>query len=173
MQNKKRNAELHKNENARNHFTCNDTSIKNLGFLEFTDVEYETVQLENDSITLGMLENSKEYYKNGTFENAYLIVPVIIDEKGLIKYEDKSLSILEYINKIPAHEFQNITLGSSLELFFDKNLSFQDYISFKSTIENLNIEAIIENSFIKQNLSGFKNLKDRERSIFHSIKLIL
>lgn len=146
LQDKKRNAELHKNENAKNYFTCNDTSIKNLGFLEFTDVEYETVQLENDSITLGMLENSKEYYKNGTFENAYLIVPVIINEKGLIKYEDKSLSILEYINEIPAHEFQNITLGSSLELYFDKNLSFQDYISFKSTIENLNIEAIIINT---------------------------
>ena len=38
LQDKKRNAELHKNKNAKNYFTCNDTSISNLGFIEFTDV---------------------------------------------------------------------------------------------------------------------------------------
>ena len=40
LQDKKRNAEVHKNENAKNYFTCNDTSISNLGFLEFTDIYY-------------------------------------------------------------------------------------------------------------------------------------
>ena len=40
LQDKKRNAEMHKNENAKNYYTCNDTSIKNLGFIEFTDVDY-------------------------------------------------------------------------------------------------------------------------------------
>ena len=40
LQEKKRNAEMHKNDNAKNYFTCNDTGIKNLGFIEFTDVVY-------------------------------------------------------------------------------------------------------------------------------------
>ena len=40
LQDKKRNAEVHKNENAKNYFTCNDTSISNLGFLEFTEIFY-------------------------------------------------------------------------------------------------------------------------------------
>ncbi|RZV67419.1 MAG: hypothetical protein EX254_02975, partial [Flavobacteriaceae bacterium] len=40
LQDKKRNAKMHKNENAKNYFTCNDTAIKNLGFLDFTDVFY-------------------------------------------------------------------------------------------------------------------------------------
>ncbi|WP_055435825.1 hypothetical protein [Lacinutrix algicola] len=39
LQEKKRNSS-HKNESARNYYTCNDTSIKNLGFLDFTDVVY-------------------------------------------------------------------------------------------------------------------------------------
>ena len=40
LQDKKRNAKMHKNEDAKNYFTCNDMSIGNLGFLEFTDVNY-------------------------------------------------------------------------------------------------------------------------------------
>ena len=40
LQEKKRNATMHKNEKARNYYTCNDTSIKNLGFIDFTDVVY-------------------------------------------------------------------------------------------------------------------------------------
>src|SRR5690606_34637928 len=40
LQEKRRNAQLHKNESARNYFTCNDTSKKTLGFIDFTDVIY-------------------------------------------------------------------------------------------------------------------------------------
>ena len=40
LQDKKRNAKIHKNEAAKNYFTCNDLSRKNLGFIEFTDVYY-------------------------------------------------------------------------------------------------------------------------------------
>jgi hypothetical protein len=40
LQDKKRNAEMHKNEDAKNYFTCNNKSINNLGFVEFTDLVY-------------------------------------------------------------------------------------------------------------------------------------
>ncbi len=40
LQDKKRNAEIHKNENAKNYYTCNDLSRKNLGFIEFTNIFY-------------------------------------------------------------------------------------------------------------------------------------
>ncbi len=42
LQEKKQNAG-HKNDNAKNYFTCNDTSKKNLGFIEFTDVVYHLI----------------------------------------------------------------------------------------------------------------------------------
>ncbi len=38
---------MHKNEDAKNYFTCNDTSIKNLGFVEFTDVNYAKKDTSN------------------------------------------------------------------------------------------------------------------------------
>ena len=47
LQDKKRNAEMHKNENAKNYYTCNDTSIQNLGFIEFTDVVYQSMSLRD------------------------------------------------------------------------------------------------------------------------------
>ncbi|WP_415191694.1 hypothetical protein [Psychroserpens sp.] len=142
LQEKKRNAELHKNEDAKNYFTCNDTSIKNLGFLEFTDIYYEKVELDNDSIDLAMLETSGESFKL-SFEHVYIALSVIIDKNGLIRYEDEYVTILQYINKIPPREFPIVVLGSSLNLFFDKNMSFQNYINFKSSIKNLKIEDII------------------------------
>ncbi|MDA9343831.1 hypothetical protein N8258_03095, partial [Algibacter sp.] len=39
LQEKKKNSS-HKNKEAKNYFSCNDTSRQNLGFIEFTDVVY-------------------------------------------------------------------------------------------------------------------------------------
>src|SRR5690606_15935928 len=53
LQNKKQTSS-HKNENAKNYFTCNDISKKTLGFIEFTDVIYEKYGVVNilaDQIT--------------------------------------------------------------------------------------------------------------------------
>ncbi|WP_375242539.1 hypothetical protein [Lacinutrix sp.] len=47
LQEKKRNSD-HKNKNARNYFTCNATSIKNLGFVDFTDVVYDYEREDKD-----------------------------------------------------------------------------------------------------------------------------
>ena len=40
LQEKRHSDGMHKNENAKNYFTCHDLSINNLGFIEFTDVYY-------------------------------------------------------------------------------------------------------------------------------------
>ena len=41
---------MHKNENARNFYTCNDTSIKNLGFIDFTEVYYKLLTGEQKPV---------------------------------------------------------------------------------------------------------------------------
>ena len=46
LQEKKKNSS-HKNKNAKNYFTCNDISLKNLGFIEFTDVVYRNEIVSN------------------------------------------------------------------------------------------------------------------------------
>ena len=150
LQDKKRNAEMHKNEDAKNYFTCNDTSIGNLGFLEFTDVNFEMIDIKNDSINLQLLETSSEYHKSGLFEHAFITLSLVIDKNGLIKYGDESLSISEYIKKIPPRRFPIVALGFSLELYFDDEFNFQDYITFKSELNKFINEEIIysHNEFI-------------------------
>ena len=38
---------MHKNENAKNYYTCNDVSQHNLGFIEFTNVIYHLNTFKN------------------------------------------------------------------------------------------------------------------------------
>ena len=147
LQNKRKKASMHKNEAAKNYFTCNDISIKNLGFLEFTDVDYKYVDITNDSISLQMLENSKELYKSHILEHGYLKLSVIFNQNGKIKYGDKSLLISDYLNEIPPREYPIVANGVSLELNFDQSLSFQDYIAIKSELSQIEREDIIVSPF--------------------------
>lgn len=147
LQDKKRNAEMHKNENAKNYFTCNDTSIENLGFIEFTDVIYNKVDILNDSLNLQILEPKSEIYKKGYVEHAYIELSIVFDQNRKIQHNNKSLTISEYISIIPAKEYPIIAMGFSLSLYFDKNLTFQDYILIKSELSNLNRKEIIISPF--------------------------
>ncbi|WP_340154431.1 hypothetical protein [uncultured Winogradskyella sp.] len=151
LQDKKRNAEMHKNEDAKNYFSCSDTSIGNLGFLEFTDVNYELIHVSRDSIrfhaaksnlaetsVISELLTPESYLvikkeNKADFEN--LISPILQQKK------DSALALPDENMKI---------LGFSINIYFDKNLSFQDYISIKSKFEKLNTDKlkIITNEFI-------------------------
>jgi len=120
LQDKKRSAKMHKNEAAKNYFTCSDTSIKNLGFLDFTDVVY----------TLNSIEPSQLNLK--TKENGYII---------LFYKKDKSILKFDLFNGqiISRGIFNSSTLESersnNIILSFDKALSFQDYITNKVEIK--------------------------------------
>ncbi len=83
LQDKKRNAEMHKNEDAKNYFTCNDTSISNLGFVEFTDVYYfnessisyykKIPQLKLNTELIAEVKNSNEISLFSSLENQEII----------------------------------------------------------------------------------------------------
>src|SRR5690606_26364139 len=63
LQEKRRNAQLHKNENAKNYFTCNDLSRKNLGFIEFTDVVYKIDKTQKPNTAKLKPFDKEDYYK--------------------------------------------------------------------------------------------------------------
>lgn len=146
LQDKKRNAEMHKNEDAKNYFSCNDTSIENLGFMEFTDDYFKIVDIKNDS-NLQLLNPLNEYYRSGLVEHAFITLSVVFNKNGLIEYKDGFIPISEYISKIPINDSQIIANGFALDLYFDKTLTFQDYISIKSEILNHINEEIILGHF--------------------------
>ncbi|TCK68666.1 hypothetical protein DFQ05_0174 [Winogradskyella wandonensis] len=128
LQNKRRKASMHKNENAKNYFTCNDTTIKNLGFLEFTDVNFNT---ESDSRF-----SKDENLCWITFESLDRITTSSSLDFNLEFSKKAFKSALETLN-------QECNESSKIVLFFNTNMSFQDYIEIKSEIKSF--ETIISN----------------------------
>ena len=142
LQDKKRNAELHKNEDAKNYFTCNDTSIKNLGFLEFTDVYYHQDRSTSPSSPLRLISQISfneismhpEIRSNNEIHIMRFDTNVKLENK-VLKYSDFS----DYLNSTLKNSNKDSLI---VYLNFDKNLSFQDYINFQSIIKDINIEGI-------------------------------
>ncbi len=120
LQDKKRNAEIHKNENAKNYFTCNDTSIGNLGFVEFTDVNY----LGKDGF---VEDNSDEIWKLTVFSLSNIR---IISASNII--HEANVSNLE---DVITRTFEKDNSFKKLFLCFNKNLSFQEYITIKMKLQ--------------------------------------
>ncbi|MEO8773857.1 MAG: hypothetical protein ABI263_08915 [Gelidibacter sp.] len=141
LQDKKRNAEINKTKNSKNYYTCNDTSIKNLGFLEFTDVIYKTNFV---------LPNISPDYDNPREKR------IIIDFKstGDIKFVSvfKDSIIKKTSLKNLKEDLEGLPQDASYEFFLNINdhLNFQDYISFKSTLSKVisSKVTINENEFI-------------------------
>ncbi|WP_336126967.1 hypothetical protein [Mesoflavibacter sp. CH_XMU1422-2] len=123
LQDKKRNAKMHKNEAAKNYYTCNDTSIKNLGFIEFTDINYieETNPKNNSIIAINGLNDIT------------------------IQHQDLKLSGVEIDDLIIQLEknFNKNVENTVLTLHLNKQLKFQDYITVKNRLQNLNFETIV------------------------------
>lgn len=123
LQNKKRNAKMHKNEAAKNYYTCNDTSIKNLGFIEFTDINYiEKNNPKNKSII-----SVKSLNDITVHHNDLKLLSVNI-ENLIIQLENN---------------FSNNEDNTVLTLHLNKQLKFQDYITIKNKLQNLNFENVV------------------------------
>ncbi|MFK7833882.1 MAG: hypothetical protein AB8B52_11440 [Winogradskyella sp.] len=134
LQDKKRNAEMHKNEEAKNYFTCNDTAIENLGFIEFTDIFYKDENPDFMNYTMKQPGN-------------YILLKYHSDNSISISvsYEDTRLKVIEKerLDNSDTLKKQLIDLKpKTLLLFFDTNMSFQDYISAKSQLLKLDLDTI-------------------------------
>ena len=127
LQEKKRNSS-HKNESARNYYTCNDTSIKNLGFLDFTEVVY-------------ILEGK---YREQEIENNYNFI--IEDLNNIIVNINLGTDNLQHkfniedLESVLEKRFFNGVENKTISLSFNEALSFQEYITFKSKLSQLSLE---------------------------------
>lgn len=126
LQEKKRNATMHKNEKARNYYTCNDTSIKNLGFIDFTDVAYfskkeESKRTNDTSMYIEIKVHSQDSVKIDITSSKF---------SNIIK--SSYAKLIFDLESILAPHGENF-----LSLSFKHNLIFQDYIEFKSILNNL------------------------------------
>ena len=141
LQDKKRNAEVNKSENSKNYYTCNDTSIKNLGFIEFTHIIYKmNFVLPNISPDY---DNPREKRIIIDFKSAEDIKFVSIFKDSILK--KTSLQNLK-------DDIEGLPQDAAYEFFLNinDNLNFQDYITFKSTLSKVNASKVTinENEFI-------------------------
>lgn len=147
LQDKKRNAKMHKNEAAKTYFTCHDTSIKNLSFLEFTDVNYT---INDDEIYLKRLSKVDsthiELHPHFFEQNQ---IKITIDKKNG-KLDSKVMDLFEFQNYLKQIIEKSNSVRPEMHLNFSMKLSFQDYITFKSMISKLepNSISIDTNEFI-------------------------
>ncbi len=120
LQEKKRNASMHKNEKARNYYTCNDTSIKNLGFMDFTETVYVN-QSENSDIIKAAIKKTPTIYLKFNVNDSIIAKSI---------YGGKITETKKYdnIDKINFNGFSDVILG------FENKMKFQDYITNKSLI---------------------------------------
>ncbi|WP_372756245.1 hypothetical protein [Mariniflexile sp.] len=134
LQDKKANSS-HKTENSKNYFTCNDTSITNLGFMEFTNVTYH-LESFNDYVA----KNSDLDFSNkmkidfNASEEIYVEFPLFNISTLVLKKSNvtKQLNTLLTNYQEPVEIF----------LCFHKNLSFQEYITFKSMMQALDLKHL-------------------------------
>lgn len=131
----KKSSSSHKKEGTKNYYTCNDISKTNLGFIEFTNVVYHQKSLP-DYITA---------HSNLDFSNKMKIV-FNASEDISAEFPLFNLDVLvlnksnfsKHIQLALANETQPIEIIAC----FNQNLKFQDYISFKSMLANLNLKNI-------------------------------
>ncbi|WNH07697.1 hypothetical protein [Thalassobellus suaedae] len=129
LQEKKKNSS-HKNKDAKNYYTCNDTSKKKLGFIEFTNVIYR-----EDELT-----------PKQNFYDQYICITAFSSDSLNLSFtttKTNTFNMFHKKNLLKGIKSNLINNGSAIVyLILDKNLKFQDYISLKAQISNLNTKQI-------------------------------
>lgn len=131
LQSKKKSSS-HKNEKAKNYFTCHDLSINNLGFIEFTDINYFQNQ---DSLFLHKA-NSKSIYAS-----ALGVDVKSMDEIAIHTNDSLKTLVSSYSNLID--DIHKSSVGAKkINLKIDGNITFQDYIYLKSSLLKLDSKSM-------------------------------
>ncbi|MEL0454613.1 hypothetical protein WJN01_00120 [Flavobacteriaceae bacterium SZ-1-7] len=132
LQEKKANSS-HKNENAKNYFTCHDLSRNNLGFIEFTTTNY---YYEKPEMFFSDISNI-EYFGNIhsiNFESNQE-VSILLGYSADINIKTNRLNLEKEIKKLDS------VIGR-IVLNFNKNLKFQEYITYKSLLLNIDLNQL-------------------------------
>jgi biopolymer transport protein ExbD len=133
LQDKKGNSS-HKNNNAKNYFSCNDISKKNLGFIEFTDVVYH-----QDDSDIYLTENK-------VLANQIIKIKVKSLDSAYVSFSWADTVFIHTSNQkdLLSHLESNLTEKGDAVIItqFNENLSFQDYITFKSLLSQINFTNV-------------------------------
>ena len=123
---------MHKNDKARNYFSCSNQEIQNLAFIDFTDVVFES----NKGSRKAPNFPSFTFYCSANANSFDTITMTTVSEGYGVTEEYSYESLLEEIMGLL--ERGNVRL----DLSYFSNLTFQDYISIKSQLLKIKNEKL-------------------------------
>jgi len=128
LQEKRQGGEKH---SFHNYFTCNNTDLKNLSFIEFTDVMYHE---ESSGDYLAKVSNLSDS------TNVVVIRFNVNDEITILNPNSESLVTTTNLKNLKTSFKEIDSLKNLIYLNFYEDLSFQEYISYKSLFLELDLK---------------------------------
>ena len=130
---------MHKNEKARNYFTCNHLSKKNLGFIDFTNTEFLESSFDDP-------RHSQLPSKSTSIFIDFLLGNLV----SVTTYSNAQQTQNEVLHTNDFFIKLNDLISSSkvnrVHVAFDKSLTFQKYITIKSRLINFKNEYLMVDS---------------------------
>jgi hypothetical protein len=126
---------FHSKEGMHNYFSYSDTISKKLSFLKFDDVVYKTDSLLSKYY---IKKHSSNYLKYNNINLTFNPKNVLINDAKFEKADFK-ITLLEFI------DFASEGNQTMLHLNFNEQLSYQDYLLYKTMIHNFHDKNIITN----------------------------
>jgi len=125
LQEKRNKDSMHKNEEARNYFTCSNPETGSLAFIDFTEVQFKKDTLKKVSKKYSSLSEEKLTFLNVESLNHFSIYT----SSGENHIEKNISFVVTYL--------EDADLDFPVFLNFSEEISFQDYISVKSELSNI------------------------------------
>lgn len=126
---------MHSEKGMHDYFSYSDTISKKLSFLEFDSVEFKTDSL----FSKYYIKKHSELYKNYFNVNLTFNPKNIWINDGKFEKEDFKTLLLEYI------DFSSEGNKTMLHTNFNNNLTYQEYLYFKTLLHSIKSPAITIN----------------------------
>ena len=127
LQQKRRGDGMHKNPEARNYFSCSNPEIQNLAFIDFTEVTYHNQPIQAFVREVDIPDTIIPLYINVRDRDT-------VQLGRLFTVSTFKLSeLLERLNQVANSD----SLTNRIYMNYKSNLSFQDYIDFKTELLKL------------------------------------
>jgi len=134
LQEKRKDDGIHKNDAAKNYFSCSNPELKNLAFIEFTDIVYHDEPI---------IEFMQDFFAKSTTEINPMFINFLNKDSLVIgsQFALKGIPKSKFTKTVDSI-FKSNDIGDMLFLTFKEDLTFQDYINYKSQILELNSENV-------------------------------
>lgn len=128
---------MHSNDKARSYLSCSNPDIKNLAFIDYTDVIYSN-KSGADFITNFFIDKTDTDALKHYYINVKSIDNIVLGNQTEVNTFNQS----EFIAHLKQMT-QNTSIKFNLYTSYSENLSFQDYITVKSLLLEVKQENVI------------------------------